>query len=64
MSKHEEKFRQEEELLREVFDEDEEFEFIQKSLNVLKTKTLMVKKHGLSNDLENLVEEAVNKKKK
>jgi DNA sulfur modification protein DndC len=64
MSKHEEKFRQEEELLREVFDDEDEFEFIQKSLNVLKTKTLMVKKRGLSHDIENLVEEAVNKKKK
>lgn len=64
MSKHEEKFRQEEELLREVFTDEDEFEFIQKSLNVLKTKSLMQKKRGLSNDIENLVEEAVNKKKK
>ncbi len=63
MSKHEEKFRQEEELLREFFDDEDGFEFIQKSLNVLKTKTLMVKKRGLSSDIENLVEEAVNKKK-
>lgn len=64
MSKHEEKFRQEEELLREVFTDEDEFEFIQKSLNVLKTKSLMQKKRGLSNDIENLVEEAINKKKK
>lgn len=63
MSKHEEKFRQEEELLREVFTDEDEFEFIQKSLNVLKTKTLMVKKRGLSSDIENLVEEQLNKKK-
>lgn len=64
MSKHEEKFRQEEELLREVFTDEDEFEFIQKSLNVLKTKSLMQRKRGLSNDIENLVEEAINKKKK
>jgi DNA sulfur modification protein DndC len=63
MSKHEEKFRQEEELLREVFEDEDDFDFIQKSLNVLKTKTLMVKKRGLSTDIENLVEEAINKKK-
>lgn len=63
MSKHEEKFRQEKELLREIFTDDDEFEFIQKSLNVLKTKTLMVKKRGLSSDIENLVEEQLNKKK-
>ena len=63
MSKHEEKYRQEEELLKEVFTEDEEFEFIQKSLNVLKTKTLMVKKRGLSNDIENLLDEVISKKK-
>jgi DNA sulfur modification protein DndC len=63
MSKHEEKFRQEEELLREIFTDEDEFEFIQKSLNVLKTKTLMVKKRGLSNDIENLVEEQIHKNK-
>ena len=61
MSKHEEKFRQEEELLREVFTDEDEFEFIQKSLNVLKTKSLMQRKRGISNDIENLAEEAMNK---
>jgi len=30
---------------------------------MLKTKTLMVKKRGLSSDIENLVEEQLNKKK-
>lgn len=63
MSKHEEKFRQEEELLREIFTDEDEFDFIQKSLNVLKTKTLMVKKRGLSTDIENLVEEQIHKSK-
>lgn len=63
MSKHEDKFRQEEKLLREIFNDEDEFEFIQKSLNILKTKTLMVKKRGLANDIENLVEEQVHKSK-
>ena len=47
----------------EVFDDEDEFEFIQKSLNVLKTKTLLLRKRGLSTDIENLVEEQLNKKK-
>lgn len=54
---------QEEQLLGEVFDNEIDFEFIQKSLNILRTKTLMVKKRGLSNDIENLVEEAINRYK-
>ena len=63
MSKHVEKNRQEEELLKEVFVDDDEREFVQKSLNALKTRTLMVKKRGLSSDIENLVEEAINQRK-
>ena len=57
MHKHEDKFRQEEELLREVCaDQPEDFDLIQQSLKVLKTKTLMVKKRGLQNDIEHLLE--------
>lgn len=57
MHKHEDKFRQEEELLREVCaDQPEDFDLIQKSLKVLKTKTLMVKKRGLQNEVENLLD--------
>jgi DNA sulfur modification protein DndC len=63
VDKHQERRNQEEQLLREVFDDEIEFEFIQKSLNVLRTKTLMLKKRGLSNDIENLVEQAINKYK-
>lgn len=63
VSKHQERKNQEEQLLREVFDDDIDFEFIQKSLNVMKPQTLMVKKRGISNDIENLVEEAVNRYK-
>ena len=63
MSNYEEKRNQEIQLLKECFDDKIDFEFIQKSLNVLRTKTLMVKKRGLSSDIENLVEEAVNRQK-
>ncbi len=63
MSKHVEKNRQEEELLKEVFVDDDEREFIQKSLNALKTRTLMVKKRGLSSDIEKFLEEYVNSKR-
>lgn len=63
MSNYEEKKNQEIQLLKECFEDEIDFEFIQKSLNVLRTKTLIVKKRGLSNDIENLVEEAVNRQK-
>ena len=57
MHKHEDKFWQEEELLRQVCaDQPEDFDLIQQSLKVLKTKTLMVKKRGLQNDIEHLLE--------
>lgn len=62
MSKHEDKFREEEELLREVFQPDH-VELIQKSLKIMKTKSLMVKKRGLQNDIENLLDEYLMKKK-
>jgi DNA sulfur modification protein DndC len=63
MSKHEEKFKQEEALLREVCeDHPEDYDLIQNSLKLLKTQSLMMKKRGLSNDIENLLEEAVSKK--
>ncbi len=63
MSKHVEKNRQEEELLKEVFVDDDEREFVQKSLNALKIRTLMVKKRGLSGDIENFLEKYVNSKR-
>ena len=62
MSKHEDKFREEEKLLREVFQPDH-VELIQKSLKIMKTKSLMVKKRGLQNDIENLLDEYLLKKK-
>lgn len=63
INKHQERIQQEEQLLREIFEDDIEYEFIQKSLNVMKTKSLLVKKRGLSNDIENLLDEALNKQK-
>lgn len=63
INKHQERIQQEEQLLREIFKGDIEYEFIQKSLNVMKTKSLLVKKRGLSNDIENLLDEALNKQK-
>lgn len=63
INKHQERIQQEEQLLREIFEGDIEYEFIQKSLNIMKTKSLLVKKRGLSNDIENLLDEALNKQK-
>ncbi|MGA0559257.1 DNA phosphorothioation system sulfurtransferase DndC [Larkinella sp. VNQ87] len=64
MQKHEEKFRQEEELLREVCaDQPQDFDLIQQSLKVLKTKTLMVKKRGLQNEIENLLDRHIRTEK-
>ena len=64
MQKHEEKFRQEEELLREVCaDQPQDFDLIQQSLKVLKTKTLMVKKRGLQNEIKNLLDRHIRTEK-
>ncbi len=64
MGKHEDRFREEEEILNEVF-EPEYVELVQKSLKIMKIKSLMVKKRGLQNDLENLLEEfSIQKKMK
>jgi DNA sulfur modification protein DndC len=62
MSKHEDKFREEEQLLNEVFQPDH-VELIQKSLKIMKTKSLMVRKRGLQSDIENLLDEYLVKKK-
>lgn len=63
MSKHEEKFREEEELLHEVF-KPEHVELIQKSLKIMKTKSLMKNRRGLQSDIENLMDEFLMKKGK
>ncbi len=65
MSKHDEKFKKEEELLKTACDENpEDFELIQQLLILQKTKTLMAKKRGLQSDLENRIEDFVKVKKK
>lgn len=59
-----EKFVEEESLLNEVFkDNIDQIDLIQKSLKIMKTKSLMVKKRGIQSDLENLLEEYLNKNK-
>lgn len=65
MSKHEEKFKQEEQLLREICAETpEDFDFIQECLTLQKNKSLMVRKRGLKEDLESRLEQAIAKGKK
>lgn len=60
MSKHEEKYRQEDELLRKSCKQDEkQFELIKDLLAIQKTKTLMLKKRGLQSDIENRINEFV-----
>ncbi len=55
--KYTEKFRQEEQLLREVCAENpEDFDFIQESLTLQKNKSLMVRKQGLKDELERHLE--------
>lgn len=62
MSKHEEKFKREESLLREVCAENpEDFDLIQESLTLQKNKSLMVRKRGLKKDLENRLDQAIAK---
>lgn len=64
MSKHEEKFKREEKLLREVCAEHpEDFDFIQESLTLQKNKSLMVRKQGLKKDLENYLEQVLAKER-
>ncbi len=64
MSKHEEKFKREEQLLREVCaDNPEDFDFIQESLTLQKNKSLMVRKQGLKKDLDNRLEQALAKER-
>lgn len=57
MSKHEEKFKKEQELLKSACNGNEnDVDLIQKMLAVQKTKMLMMKKRGLQSDIENILE--------
>jgi DNA sulfur modification protein DndC len=65
MTKVIEKFKQEEELLKKTCNNDEaEFNLIQKMLSVQKTKTLMLRKRGLLNDIENVLDAHLKDKNK
>ncbi len=65
MSKHEEKFKKEQELLKKVCKEnDEDVTLIQKMLSVQKTKTLMMKRKGMVSDIDNIIEDYLSAKNK
>ncbi|SFQ07398.1 DNA phosphorothioation system sulfurtransferase DndC [Parafilimonas terrae] len=60
MGKQEEKFKQENELLRKSCKEEpKDVEFIQNLLALQKTKTLMMKKRGLLDDIENRLDQYI-----
>lgn len=60
MGAHEEKMRKEEELLKTSCKGDEkDFELIQDLLKLQKTKTLMIRKRGLQEDIKNRIEEFI-----
>jgi DNA sulfur modification protein DndC len=60
MSKHEEKFKQESELLRKsCVTEPKDVELIQDLLALQKTKTLMIRKRGLQGDIENRLDQFI-----
>ncbi|MCY7350603.1 MAG: DNA phosphorothioation system sulfurtransferase DndC [Cytophagaceae bacterium] len=57
MSKHEEKFKREEQLLRDVCaDNPDDFNLIQELLTLQKNKSLLVKKRNLKDELERHIE--------
>lgn len=60
MSKQQEKFRQETELLKKSCkDEPKDVELIQDLLALQKTKTLMIRKRGLQADIENRIDQFI-----
>ena len=64
MSKHEEKFRKEEELLKKSCkSHPKDFDLIQELLMLQKTKTLMLRKRGLQTDIENRLEKFIEETK-
>lgn len=64
MSKHDEKFKQEEDLLKKTCKESDDFALIQELLMLQKRKTLMLRKKGLQSDIENRLEEFISKENK
>jgi len=58
MGEHEEKLRKEEELLKKACNGNEgDFALIQDLLKLQKTKTLMIRKRGLQDDIKNIIEQ-------
>ena len=65
MTKHEEKMRKEEELLKRACKKNkEDYDLIQELLKLQKTRMLMIKKRGLQSDLEDRIEQHLTSKKK
>ncbi|MCF0057684.1 DNA phosphorothioation system sulfurtransferase DndC [Dyadobacter sp. CY356] len=63
MSKRVLKMREEEQLLREVcINEPEHFDIIQQAVKLVKSKSIMVKKRGMQNDIENLLDNYIDRK--
>jgi len=63
MGAHEEKLRKEEQLLKTSCQGDQkDFELIQDLLKLQKTKTLMIKKRGLQDDIKNRLDEFIKNK--
>ena len=60
MKNHDENFRKEEELLRKVCENEQEFDLIQDHLVLIKNKALLNRKAGLRDDLEKRIEQYVN----
>ena len=63
LDKRTNKVREEESLLREVCqDNPDYFELIQQTMKIVKAKSLMVRKRGLQNDIENLLDNYLERK--
>lgn len=63
MTKHTNKIREEEKWLREVCKEEPDyFDLIQNAVKIVKTKSLMTRKRGLQNDLENMLDDYIQTK--
>lgn len=64
MSKHEEKFKEENDLLRKSCkQEPKDVELIQDLLALQKTKTLMMRKRGLLDDIESRLDQFIEEAK-
>ncbi len=65
MSKHDEKFKKEADLLKKSCKKEPgDFDLIQDLLALQKTKTLMIRKRGLQNDIENRLEQFLDESKR